>query len=480
MPQVVVVSLVLSPVIYLSGRWRAITTRLCALFGLAVLWLTFGLTMRDYNALGSLTYTRGTVSFYFDGLSLLITAVVLSLSTLVICFSGADIRGKVGEEKYYAMLILMTGAVIGLVSAGDLFNLWVWFELTAIASYSLVAFYRDERDALAACVKYLVQVATGSILVLFGIALVLMQSGTLDLAAIRLTVSPLTIAAGTLLLIGFGVKIAFVPTYTWLPDAYAQAPSGISALLGGVVTISGLAALLRVLALFELPATSWGAALIAFGTLNILIGNLLALAQDQVKRIFAYSSISHIGFMLLAVGIGIYAEQRIGFHAGMLHLLIHALMKALAFLAVGAVIYILNQGTSPLRIKDLAGVAKQQPLLAAALVIASLSLAGVPPLSGFISKWLIFSAGIQSGSATIILLTVFAALNSVFSLAYYLPILNALFRAEPTASERALPFSMALPICLLTVAVILIGIFPSLVDSLVLPAAEALTAVFGG
>jgi proton-translocating NADH-quinone oxidoreductase chain N len=378
------------------------------------------------------------------------------------------------------MLLLMTGAVIGLVSAGDLFNLWVWFELTAISSYLLVAFYRERADTLAACAKYLIQTATGSILVLFGIALVFAQSGTLDLARIQIPASPLTLVAGTLFMIGFGVKIALVPTYTWLPDAYAQAPSGISALLSGIVTVSGLAALLRVLALLDAPALEWGAVLVAFGTLNIVVGNLLALGQDQVKRIFAYSSISHIGFIVLAVGIGVYAGQSAGFQGGMLHLFIHGLMKALAFLAAGAVIYTRGRTDSPLRVNELAGVAGREPLVAAALVIACLSLAGVPPLAGFMSKWQIFDAGLKTDSTALILLTIFAALNSVFSLAYYFPIINALFRTEASPPQCTLSTAMRLPIFILTGAVIVIGLYPSLLDKLVVPAVQALTALFGG
>ncbi|MBZ0298720.1 MAG: hypothetical protein K8J31_03220, partial [Anaerolineae bacterium] len=350
MPPVVAVSLVLSPVIYLTGRRLAVTARTVTLAALGILWLAFGLTAGEFAASGTLRYVYGGVTFGFDGLSLLISAAAILLSTLVTVYSGPDLRGKAGEEKYYAMLLLLTGAVIGLVSAGDLFNLWVWFEMTAISSYLLVAFYRDSADTLAATAKYLIQTATGSILVLFGIALVFAQTGTLDLTHTHSAPSPLTIVAGTLFVIGFGVKIALVPTYTWLPDAYAQAPSGISALLSGIVTVSGLAVLLRALAVLDGLALEWGAALIGFGTMNIVVGNLLALRQDRVKRIFAYSSISHIGFMLLAVGIGVYAGQEIGFAGGMLHLLVHGLMKALAFLTAGAISYMLSRADSTLRI----------------------------------------------------------------------------------------------------------------------------------
>jgi proton-translocating NADH-quinone oxidoreductase chain N len=476
----VAASLILSPVVYITGRRFAASAQYFALAALAIIWLIFGLAVRNLTAEGALLYTQGLISFYFDGLSLLITALVLLLGTLAVLYSGPDIRGLAGVEKYYALVLMMIGAVIGLVSAGDLFNLWVWFEMTAVSSYLLVAFYREQSEALAACVKYLIQTATGSILVLFGIALIFAQTGALDLAHMVPTATPLTLAAGTLFIIGFGVKIAMVPTYTWLPDAYAQAPTGISALLSGVVTITGLIVLLRVLGLLVGLAVEWGAVLIAFSTLNIVIGNLLALRQQEVKRILAYSSISHIGYVLLAVGIGIYTQQPMGFQGGMLHLWTHGLMKALAFLAVGTALYTRVHAAGPLRVRDLRGMAGRDPVTAFALVVACLSLAGIPPLAGFMSKWQIFAAGVQADNGPLLALTAFAGLNSVFSLAYYFPIINALYQDSGSSIERSLPVIMRVPVILLTAAVILVGIYPGILDSLVVPASQTLMKLFGG
>ncbi len=480
MPMVAAISLVFSPMIYFTGRWLAATARAITLLALSVLWMVLALTLHGLNETHTLYSVQGGIAVNFDGLSLLVTATILTLSTLVAIYSGPDIRGRVGEEKYYALLLLLTGAVIGLVNAGDLFNLWVWFELTAIASYLLVAFYQERAGTLAACAKYLIQTATGSILVLFGIALVFAQTGTLELNQLQIARSPLTVVAGVLFVFGFGVKIALVPVHTWLPDAYAHAPGGISALFSGIVTISGLVALLRVLATLDGMTLEWGAVLLGFGTLNIVLGNLLALRQETVKRIFAYSSISHIGFILLAVGIGFYAGEPVGFQGAMLHLIVHALMKALAFIAVGAISYSYFQVDSTLRVSDLVGVAHSVPLLAVALVVACLSLAGVPPLAGFMSKWLIFDAVLRAGGATMLALVGFAALNSVFSLAYYFPIINALFRGVPAVPPRPLPIAMRIPVIFLTAAVIGLGVYPTALDGLVNPASQVLMNLFGG
>jgi formate hydrogenlyase subunit 3/multisubunit Na+/H+ antiporter MnhD subunit len=206
-------------------------------------------------------------------LSLLLTAVILTLSTLVTLYSLASMAREPGEEKYYALILAMTGMMVGLGSATDLFNLWLWFEGMAVASYLLVAFYRERPATLEAGVKYLVQSAAGSVLVLLAIALVFGATGQLDLQGVQANASnavPLVLAAA-LFTIGFGVKIALVPLHTWLPDAHSQAPSGISALLSGVVIEAGLVALLRALTALAGFTLSWGILLLVFGALNMLV-----------------------------------------------------------------------------------------------------------------------------------------------------------------------------------------------------------------
>ncbi len=166
------------------------------------------------------------------------------------------------------------------------------------------------------------------------------RSGELTLSAIRAS-APATsasLAAGALLTVGFGVKVAIVPLHTWLPDAHGEAPSGISALLSGVVIEAGLVALLRTLMALAGIASSWGTLLMAFGAVNMLAGNLLALRQTQVKRLLAFSSVSHIGYMLLGLGIAFYTGEAAGAQGGFFHLITHGMMKGLAFLAAGALL----------------------------------------------------------------------------------------------------------------------------------------------
>lgn len=478
--------LIISPFVYLSGhhpiqsRWK--TEQLMSLFMLVVLWTALLLVIANFATTQTMIYQTGVVSLRLDGVSLLISTLAILLLTLIVIFSLYDIAWAAGTEKYYALLFILTGMIIGLVCAGDLFNLWVWFEGTAIASYLLVAFYNKQQNALAACIKYFIQTAIGSVLVLFGIALVLMVNGTFDFNAMTITPSPLLVVAAALFLFGFGVKAALFPNHTWLPDAYAESPTGISAFLSGVVTVTGIIALLKALSICIWSVEGWGILLLIIASLNILVGNILAVAQTQIKRILAYSSISHIGFILLAAGIGLTTSSIFGMRACLLHLFIHGLMKSLAFLAVGIFAYGYGlDHAKRLTIDDLKGAAKRYPAMAFALVISMLSLTGIPLLAGFISKWQIFIAGVQSGSLFLIAIVIFAALNSIFALAYYLPIINALTSKEMNLRWQTaitLPLTMRGTVMLLAVLLIVLGIAPSLLNWLIDPAASALFAQF--
>lgn len=298
-PWMFAIPLLSSPVVYLVGRLgthgvilkgHSWLVRSLALIAVLAAWVPF---VQAFQAGQKLDFAIEGIWLRADAISLLLTLMVLTLGTLVMLFSGPYMAGEVGEEKFYAMLLAMMGMVIGLGCASDLFNLWVWFEGMAVSSYLLVAFYREQPASLEAGMKYLVQSATGSVLVLLGIALVLSKTGNLDLQTIKISnvwsganSSTALLAAG-LFIIGFGVKVALVPLHTWLPDAHSQAPSGISAMLSGVVIEAGLVAMLRALGAVG-QVVDWRILLLSFGTLNILFGNLMALRQTMVKRMLAY------------------------------------------------------------------------------------------------------------------------------------------------------------------------------------------------
>jgi formate hydrogenlyase subunit 3/multisubunit Na+/H+ antiporter MnhD subunit len=256
-------------------------------------------------------------------------------------------------------------------------------------------------------------------------------------------------------------------------------------MLSGVVIEAGLVALLRALAALMGVTTSWGELLMVFGTLNMVVGNLMALRQTQVKRLLAYSSLSHVGYMLLGLGVAIYAHETAGAQGGLFHMLNHGLMKGLAFLAAGALLYALHTAVgdhSPLTVSDLNGAAQRYPWAALGLSLAVLGLGGLPPLAGFMSKWQIFVAGFETREGWIEALMVFAALNSVLSLAYYAPLVNAVYRQKPSdavLNGKPLPVLMQVPVLVLALAVIVVGIWPSVLNWLSGPAGDALLAAFG-
>jgi formate hydrogenlyase subunit 3/multisubunit Na+/H+ antiporter MnhD subunit len=204
----------------------------------------------------------------------------------------------------------------------------------------------------------------------------------------------------------------------------------------------------------------------------MLAGNLLALPQKQVKRLLAFSSISHVGFMLFGLGIAVYAGEAAGAQGSFFHLLNHGLMKGLAFLTAGALLYALHTAVDdhrPLEISELSGLAWRYPLAAVALTLALLGLGGIPPLAGFMSKVQILLAGMATGQTVIIALVVFAAFNSLLSLAYYMPLVQVVFRREispQVQAGRPLPLTMNLPLLLLALAVLIIGLWPNLVFGL--------------
>jgi proton-translocating NADH-quinone oxidoreductase chain N len=481
-----------SPVIYLVGRIRTKNTNLgrwAGLLALLLTWIPFISAAREFTQNGPISYTLGAITLQMDGVGLLLAATALSLGTMVMIFSIPYMAGEVGEEKYFATLAVMVGSIMGLGCATELFNLWIWFETMAISSYMLVAFYHDQPASLEAGVKYLVQSTIGSILVLLGISLVYTQTGTLNIVEIRSllqgeTASPLIVVAGAFFVIGFGVKVALVPLHTWLPDAHSQAPSGISAMLSGVLIEAGLIALLRAISAISNMTLQWSALIMIFGAVNMLAGNLLALRQKQVKRLLAFSSLAHVGYMLVGLGVGIYFQQANGMEGSMFHLFNHAMMKGLAFLAAGSLLFALHTAIgdhNPLTIADLSGAAKRYPISSLTLSIAVLGLGGMPLLAGFMSKWQIFVGGFQTQSPLVYALVIFAALNSVLSLGYYAPLVNAVYRLEPSEavkSGKPVTALMTIPMIIMALVIVVLGFYPALVNWMTGPAGAALLAAF--
>jgi multicomponent Na+:H+ antiporter subunit D len=404
-----------------------------------------------------------------DMFSWFMMLVFTSLAFLVAIYSISYMKDDSGLDKYYALLLTILFGMNGIVMAGDFFTLFLMWETMAISSYVLVAFRKDQWEAVEAGMKYLLMSAFGSTLILFTMSLLYGLTGTLNLAYMAAALrsaspTPMLYIIISLLIVGFGVKASIVPLHTWLPDAHPAAPTGISALLSGVVIKTGIYAILRLLLLFFSPLVfiNYGLIVAVFAVLTMTVGNLMALLQDDIKRLLAFSSIVNIGYILVGMAVGMLPvgtdAQTLGVTGALFHVLNHSMMKGLLFLAAG--VYIHAAGTRSLN--AMRGVGRKMKLTSFCFAIGILAMIGVPPLSGFYSKFIIIWATIVANQPIIAALTL---LNSAFSVAYYLRLLHILVFATPEGEilmvkEKA--SSMLVPVVLLAAGIILIGLFPGL------------------
>jgi proton-translocating NADH-quinone oxidoreductase chain N len=423
-----------------------------------------------------------------DGLAVFLALIALVLGTVVCLYSIVYMEHDKGQEYYYPLLLLMVAGIIGIGLATDFLVLYLFFELMSIPSYALVVFRRNEWMAIEAGMKYIVMGAVGSALAFFGISLIYLQTGTLSFSILYGMVGSTTIlqAAFLFLVIGFGVKAAVVPLHTWLPDAHSAAPSGISAMLSGIVIGAGFFTMLRSLLVFTGTGLAVGELLIILALLTMTVGNLMAYAQlshaqSDLKRILAYSSVAQMGYIILGVGVGLAYGIRTGFEGGLFHIMTHAFMKGLAFLCAGAFIHQL--GTRYL--DEMQGIGLSMKVTGFAFTLSLLSLAGVPPLSGFMSEWLVFSGSILTyGVIGLwgIAIAVIALLNALLSLGYYLPIIKTMYQNVEHKKIGKLKDpspAMLIAIGILAAITIILGIWPELGLQAVKPAVDILVG-FGG
>jgi len=412
------------------------------------------------------------IRLLLDGFSLFMLFTISLISFAVTLYSINYMEHYGAKANYYALLLVMIAGMNGLVLCSDLFNIYIFLEMAAIASYALVAFGRGHEE-LEASFKYLMLSAVASAFILLSIAIVFGVTGSVSFGAVAQGLKTLNIKyvvgfCSALFLAGFGLKAALVPFHSWLPDAHPSAPAPISAMLSAVlIKVSGVYAMTRIfLNVFGLtPALT--TVLTVMGVVSIFVGALAALGQNDIKRMLAYSSISQIGYVVLGLGIG----TPLGILGGLFHLFNHALFKSLLFLNAGAI----EQSTGTRSLDKMGGLAKVMPLTATTSAIASLSIAGVPPLNGFWSKLLIIIALVQ---AKMHVLAVLAVLGSVVTLWYYLVLQhNAFFGKlnEAWKGVKEAPFWMSAATVLLALLCVVTGlVFPFIIKSWLQPAADVL------
>ena len=382
---------------------------------------------------------------------------------------------------YYTLVSTMMFGLIGLSMAKDLFTFFVFWEAMAISSYVLVGFRYHLDEPVEAAVKYLVMSGVASLLLLLGISLVYGLVGSLQIDVVILFVRQVVdtpaiypmLLATTLFLIGFGVKAAYFPFWTWLPDAHPAAPSPVSALLSGIVIKAGIVGLAR----FALPFITvlsdiLYAPLLVITLATITIANLMALMQSDIKRLLAYSSIANIGFIMIGYVGSVYGAGLVGLAAAFSHVLSHALGKGLAFLSVGAILYVVHTRD----IVNLEGFGRRYPGVAIALMLALLSLGGMPPLPGFWSKWILILSAWDAGEYLLAFIGVF---NSVLAIIYYLWLMQRIFFSEPRVEgDSEIPGYLLASLTILMFIMLVIGVYPELMYEYAFEAAKALSSAF--
>jgi NADH-quinone oxidoreductase subunit N len=350
--------------------------------------------------------------------------------------------------------------MLGLVSCRELVSLFVSLEVMSVALYALAGLHRDRIESQEASLKYFITGAFSSGFFLYGIALLYGASGSTSLGAVGAALrapSPSTAALallGTgLLIVGFGFKVASVPFHMWAPDVYEGAPTTVTALMAAGVKVAAFGALVRVFA-EALPslAASWQPAVAALAVVTMVIGNLGALAQSNLKRMLAYSSVAHAGYLLAAL----VAAPGLGVEAILFYLVGYAAVSLGGF---GVLAALARDGREPLGLDDVAGLAVRRPPLAAALTVYLISLTGVPVSAGFVGKFFLFRAAVNAGWTS---LAVVGVLMSVVSAYYYLRVVVAMYMCEPLGEDPWAPVTPASGLALgLSAAVVLaLGVLP--------------------
>jgi len=467
----VVVPMLMAPFVLLLPKglsWAAAAAASLLAFGIAA---QLAATVIDS---GPVAYQMGSwpapygIELGVDALGALLLVVVTGASSLALVGGRASLADAVTEERehyFYAAWLLALAGLAGIAVSADAFNIFVFMEISSLASYVLVAGGPDRR-ALPAVFKYLMMGTVGATFYLIGIGLIYMATGTLNLADMDLRIAgvadkePILAAAG-FITVGLALKAAIFPLHVWLPNAYTYAPHIATAFLAACATKVSLYVLLRFdFFVFQQNlsghALQFSAYLMPLAILGILIGSGVAMFERNVKRLLAFSSVAQIGYIMLGaslVSIG-------GLTAATLHMFNHALAKGGLFLAIAA----LAPVAAGLRLKDMGGLARRAPWTFAAFVVAGLSLIGVPGTAGFVSKWYLISAAMELGAPGIALIGVMV-LGSLMAVVYVWRIVESACFGKPpenAAQAAAVPRPLGAAIWAAALANVYFGIAPGL------------------
>ena len=405
-------------------------------------------------------------SYIVDHLSLFFICIFTISSALAILLSVEyNEREGIRAGEYYALILFCTVGMILLASSTDMIMIFLGIEIVSICLYVLAGIRRNNLRSNEAALKYFLLGAFATGFLLYGMTMVYGSTGHTNLFKIAEVVqnqsaqsNPLLLMGLVLLIIGFGFKIASVPFHMWAPDVYQGAPTPITAFMAVGPKAAAFAAFFRVFAeTFPEMAPSWEIILSTIAVLSMFFGNLGAIMQTNIKRMLAFSSISHAGYILMAV----IAKNSLGASSLLFYMLAYAFTT---FGIFGIIILLGRKGEENLEIENYSGLAYRHPILALSMTVFLLSLGGLPPFAGFIAKFYIFSAAIQEGLVTLVII---AVLNSAISFYYYLKVVVFMYMKEPEAEFKISLTPLTLFVVFIGVTVtISLGIFPGSIIAL--------------
>lgn len=404
-------------------------------------------------------------AFMIDAISIYMAVIFVAVGAVVFLYTVFYVdSSKKLSERYYAVMLILTAALIGAVFSGDLLTLFIFWEAAAAGS-SFLMVYRKTPRSLNSTLKYLIMIIIASAFVVFGLSIVYGLTGTLNFWAVKqalvtLSDKHLLVLAFIFIVTGYAIEAAVVPFHFWLPDAYTAAPSSSSAFLSALIDQGSYYVLIRVLIFILTPPTlEWTFMLAIMSALTMIVGNLFALIQDDVKRLIANVCVADVGYNL----VGITSLTSIGLMGNLYFFLIGGITTALSFMAVGL---INKYGFKTL--EDFSGLGRKMPFVSLALTLGALSFAGVPPLGGFTAKFLVFTAAIK---ADLSWLAVIGVLTSVIQTAYLLRLINYMYGKKPKEEGRIKePVRLLVPIFILVAAILILGLYPTIVFNLIEPA----------
>jgi multicomponent Na+:H+ antiporter subunit D len=419
------------------------------------------------------------IEYRVDGANAFVALLVVGMATITLPWARTSVDREIPERQgvFYALFLLALAGLMGITLTGDAFNVFVFLEISSLATYALIAHGRDRR-ALLASFRYLIMGTVGATFLLIGIGFLYMMTGTLNMADLAERIPEIrdtrTVqAALAFIIVGMGLKLALLPLHLWLPNAYTYAPSFVTVFLAGTATKVALYVMLRFVFTVFAPDYSFvvlplATVLMVLAIAGMFAGSWVAMFQPNLKRMLAYSSVAQVGYMVLGVSL----ISLTGLTATFLHLFNHALMKAALFMAIGTIIY---QVGSP-RIEAVRGLGRQMPWTLTAFALAGLSIIGVPTTAGFISKWYLILAAMEAGHWWLVMLIV---ITSLMALYYIWRVVEAAwFQARPADAPTVgeAPLSLQIPVWFLVALNFYFGIDTRLSVGGATAAAEALLA----